>query len=1309
MNVRFFAGTKKQYLSLPFPRNPLGLYFCEDTKELFWADNLLTDGVRVVPTYDSLPTLATAADGVVYYVTETRNGYTLSPDRAKWLQTIYAPATDAYKVPESEIYNTVTTVGAVRDIEAKIYKTIEDRIANIEIGDSGSDVVTISFAGVPFTEVNGVFTLDRANALKALGFKVAGDVIPEEIAIATESFVEQKIAEASFNTEIFATKNELTAAIDAIEHPAVDLSAYATKIDVNNKADKIHYHAEYLTEHQSLAGLATESYVTNAVNNLDADITNYVNAAEVRIGKNIPTAVGQLINDKGYITISDVPKTDLTDYAKKSDIPTVPTKASAFENDLGYITDIPDIYITEAELSAKNYLTEHQSLANYATKSFVANAVAENQPNLAKYALKTDIPDTSEFITSIPAEYVTERELAAKGYLTQDDIYSKADKVHIHPEYLTEQDLFNYATKTFVKNAIAEAELNDKEIDLTGFATKDDLNGLVSEDYVNDAISKIEIPSVAGFATETYVNDKFAEIEVPTKVSELDNDTGYATKAVFTHKVQSLSATYFTNDFTDYINCATDKSLVIECGNAVYSSVRVLSQVQDTYILSFFRDNNELVKITLTVNDDYGTANAFKWECKPDIISKIASEQFVKDSIEALELPETDLSNYYNKSETETLVSEAINGIEIPEAELYRVDFNAPNFTEATDAYNAGKVLVLTNAAPDINSYAVMNYVSDSYITFTKFLTSRSEAYGSFNTYYLSTENTWEISKEVRLNKVEANVEGEVTGDLNTIRIGKEVYRIPVGGTDVNLDNYYTKDEVDTLIPDATNLVTKTEFELVQQQSAGNNIKIFQLDEEIIDINQRIDAIPTVDLAGYATEDFVTEKVNSIVIPDTDLSNYYNKEETEEFVAEAVSAIEVPDVDLSAYSTTTEMQAAITSAIQNIEFPEGTDLTGYATEEWVENKKYLTEHQDLSAYAKKTDIPTNYLTSIPDEYVTEAELTNKGYITDVSNKADTEHKHSLTDIEDYVAQDLSEYAKLSDIPDINAKADAIHTHFINDIIDYVAPEIPSLEGYATKQDVTDAISNIDFPEVPEVNLDNYYTKAETADIIADAIAVKANDVLFTTDKFVNNAVGAFSVGDNLNGFTIAEILAKLLGLTDKLPDEPDVPDEPENNSIITNIIENKIPMYQLASNGALTALTYSDIITITAEEDALQQQPKPTQSGFYRIFDSNNEVIEYGYQQVQVKVPYVPFMIALPEFINYTTDVAVEMYRELDSSWQTTNLVLISDMDEIAMLCDDEDCEIPEVPNGYTLWVSKDAKVMSSNTVYRFIITDKEI
>ena len=44
----------------------------------------------------------------------------------------------------------------------------------------------------------------------------------------------------------------------------------------------------------------------------------------------------------------------------------------------------------------------------------------------------------------------------------------------------------------------------------------------------------------------------------------------------------------------------------------------------------------------------------------------------------------------------------------------------------------------------------------------------------------------------------------------------------------------------------------------------------------------------------------------------------------------------------------------VDEAIKNVEV----DLTGYATEEWVENKNYLTEHQDISHLATKNEIPS---------------------------------------------------------------------------------------------------------------------------------------------------------------------------------------------------------------------------------------------------------------------------------------------------------------------------------------------------------------
>lgn len=174
-NVRFIKTTKTKYLNRDtYDEN--ALYFCEDTNEIFKGSAVYTDGIRIVATKADLPECECAADGTAYYIRETRNAYTLSPDRTEWLQTIYAPVEDVTTIPEDEIYNTVTTVGAVRDIENAIYSYVDQEIAGVEVG---SGVESINFAGVEMTEENGVFSIDKDAAREALGIYTDTESVPE--------------------------------------------------------------------------------------------------------------------------------------------------------------------------------------------------------------------------------------------------------------------------------------------------------------------------------------------------------------------------------------------------------------------------------------------------------------------------------------------------------------------------------------------------------------------------------------------------------------------------------------------------------------------------------------------------------------------------------------------------------------------------------------------------------------------------------------------------------------------------------------------------------------------------------------------------------------------------------------------------------------------------------------------------------------------------------------------------------------------------------------------------------------------------
>ena len=73
------------------------------------------------------------------------------------------------------------------------------------------------------------------------------------------------------------------------------------------------------------------------------------------------------ININGVSYALPAVNVDLTDYAKKTDIPDVSH----------FISEIPAEYVTETELNAKGYLTEHQSLTNYYTKEETTQAMQD--------------------------------------------------------------------------------------------------------------------------------------------------------------------------------------------------------------------------------------------------------------------------------------------------------------------------------------------------------------------------------------------------------------------------------------------------------------------------------------------------------------------------------------------------------------------------------------------------------------------------------------------------------------------------------------------------------------------------------------------------------------------------------------------------------------------------------------------------------------------------------------------------------------------------------------------------------------------
>ena len=248
----------------------------------------------------------------------------------------------------------------------------------------------------------------------------------------------------------------------------VDLTLYYTKEEINtllnNKANISHTHTISDIENMPDYALKTDiptvptktSELTNDSGFITAIPTEYITESELNTELSNKANVSDIPSLDGYATETFVTnkiaeaslsggEVDLSGYATKdeletkADISSIPTKTSQLTNDSGFITSVPSEYITESELDAKGYLTEHQDITGKADKTYVDTELAKkaNVSHTHSYNDLTDKP----VIPSVD-------NLATKEELT-NGLATKANVSHTHDQYLTEhQDLSDYALKT---------------------------------------------------------------------------------------------------------------------------------------------------------------------------------------------------------------------------------------------------------------------------------------------------------------------------------------------------------------------------------------------------------------------------------------------------------------------------------------------------------------------------------------------------------------------------------------------------------------------------------------------------------------------------------------------------------------------------------------------------------------------------------------------------------------------------------------------------------------------------------------------
>ena len=247
-----------------------------------------------------------------------------------------------------------------------------------------------------------------------------------------------------------------------------DLSEYATNVELNHVKSELANKADTSSLNGKVDKVEGKSLVDDSEIARLATLTNY-DDTEVKnliaTKANSADVYTKTESDAKYLTehqslANYATKEELSLKANSSDIP---TKTSQLVNDSGY-------------------LTEHQSLVDYATKSEIPTLISQ-------------LTNDSGYITSIPSEYVTETELESKGYLTEH------------------QSLANYALKTEIP-------------DISGLASKTEIPTATSQ-LTNDSGFITEIPSE--YITETELSSSLStkadSANVYTK-AEIDNMIG---------------------------------------------------------------------------------------------------------------------------------------------------------------------------------------------------------------------------------------------------------------------------------------------------------------------------------------------------------------------------------------------------------------------------------------------------------------------------------------------------------------------------------------------------------------------------------------------------------------------------------------------------------------------------------------------------------------------------------------------------------------------------------------------------------------
>ena len=458
---------------------------------------------------------------------------------------------------------------------------------------------------------------------------------------------------------------------------------------------------------------------------------------------------------------------------------------------------------------------------------------------------------------------------------------------------------------------------------------------------------------------------------------------------------------------------------------------------------------------------------------------------------ELIQQVQSSLINYYLKTETYSA-----NQIDQMLSAIKQFRYQVVDELPTPSAGTMGIIYLVPSA------HAVSGNVKDEYITLT-----RDEGSGIIYYFEQIGETAIDLSNYYTKAQTNAEISAAINAALAVYSTTAEMNTAIAQAIAQSIANYYTKAQVDALIADfitasVNNLVnyylksetyTKAEVQqLIDAVKQFTYVSVAELPTASAETMNKIYLVPStnpktknvkdefitiavtdqgttsysweqigsteIDLSGYST----TEQMNAAIATaiSTALANYYTKSET--MTAEEIAA--TIGAALQSYSTTTEMNAAITAALN-------TALADYSTTA----QMTAAIAQALVTYYTKAEVDAliaNFITASVNNLV-------NYYL-----KSETFTKDEVNQLIAAVKQ--FQYQSVAELPTASAQ-----TMNIIYLVPGVSPTAQNVKDeyitIATTNEMQETVYSWEKIGTTEIDLSNYYTKAQTDAAIINAL------------------------------------------------------------------------------------------------------------------------------------------------------------------------------------------------------------------------------